>query len=156
MDVETTAAMEEFVLRPGRVAAPDGRALFDSVTTRSVTVLVDQFYLDVLADPELGPVFARAIGPGEWERHLGVMVDFWTSVLLASGRYKGSPLAVHARIPGLRPELFVRWLAIFEETADVLFAPGPADVLKDKARRIGRTLSTNLFWGSDGRQAVDL
>lgn len=156
MDVETTATIDPFGLRPGRVFVPDRGALFESVSADSIAALVTQFYLDILADPELGPVFARTIKPGEWERHLGIMVDFWTSVMLASGRYKGSPLAIHARIQGLSPELFVRWLATFEATADMLFASGPADALKDKARRIGRTLSTNLFWGADGKEAVDL
>ena len=143
-------------LVPGRLAPPTGRMLFDQVSEDSITVLIDQFYLDLLADPDLGPVFARTIRPGEWERHLGVMVDFWTSVMLASGRYKGSPLAVHARIPGLQPALFVQWLAVFAATVDMLFAPVPAEALKEKARRIGRSLSGNLFWGADGRQPVDL
>jgi hemoglobin len=156
MDAVMTAAIGPFVVRPGRVSASEGRALFETLSTDSIAALVNQFYLDVLSDPDLGPIFARTIEPGGWDRHLNLMIDFWTSIMLASGRYKGSPLAVHSRIPGLRPEHFVQWLEIFDATAEMLFATEPAASLKEKARRIGRTLSTNLFWGADGKQAVDL
>jgi hemoglobin len=156
MDPVMNAVSGPFVVRPGRVSASEGPALFATLSTDSIATLVTQFYLDVLSDPDLGPIFARTIEPGGWDRHLSLMIDFWTSIMLASGRYKGSPLAVHSRIPGLRPEHFVQWLEIFDATADMLFMTGPAESIKDKARRIGRTLSTNLFWGADGKQAVDL
>ncbi len=54
--------------------------------------LVDSFYAKVRADPELGPIFERAI-PGDWGPHLATMHDFWSSIMLTSGRYKGNPVA---------------------------------------------------------------
>jgi Domain of unknown function DUF488 len=47
--------------------------------------LVDSFYAKVRADPELGPIFERAI-VGDWGPHLATMHDFWSSVMLTTGR----------------------------------------------------------------------
>ena len=61
---------------------------------QQIKELVDSFYSRVRKDELLGPVFAEAIGEG-WDAHLVTMSDFWSSVLLASGRYKGNPMLVH-------------------------------------------------------------
>ena len=67
--------------------------------------LVDAFYAKVRADPELAPIFERAI-LGNWDLHLATMYDFWSSVMLISGRYKGNPVAKHLRLKGMRAATF--------------------------------------------------
>ena len=42
----------------------------DQITEQAIRRLVDEFYLKVRADPDLGPIFARAI-PGDWEAQVG-------------------------------------------------------------------------------------
>ena len=42
----------------------------------------------------LGPVFERVVGDA-WEPHLEKMRAFWSSLVLASGRYKGNPMMAH-------------------------------------------------------------
>jgi len=69
--------------------------------------LVDHFYTKVRADPELGPIFERAIA-GDWGPHLATMHDFWSSIMLTSGRYKGNPIAVHLRVEGMEPASFAQ------------------------------------------------
>jgi hemoglobin len=94
-----------------------------------------QFYAAVRKDPELGPIFDSRIAD-RWDAHLGRMVDFWSSVLLASGRYSGNPLATHAAIPGLEPRHYDRWLDLFEDTLrEVLDERHAVDVLA-RARRM--------------------
>lgn len=87
--------------------------------------LVAAFYARVRHDALLGPVFAGAIGDGEaaWERHLARLCDFWSSVMLKSGRYHGDPFSVHLRLSTISPAMFDRWLALFGETCAELFAP---------------------------------
>src|SRR4051812_5633003 len=41
------------------------------------------------------------------------MRNFWSSVMLTSGRYKGNPIAKHVRLEGMKPRLFELWLALF-------------------------------------------
>ncbi|MGC1181026.1 MAG: group III truncated hemoglobin [Methyloceanibacter sp.] len=110
--------------------------------------LVDSFYTRVRADSELGPIFERAI-PGDWGPHLATMHDFWSSVMLTSGRYKGNPVAVHLRLEGIEPQLFGRWLALFDETCRELLDHEVADVFRAKASRIAESLKLALFYRPD-------
>lgn len=109
--------------------------------------LVERFYDRIRADAELGPVFEAAVE--DWEAHLSILTDFWCSVMLAAGRYKGNPLAVHGALP-LPPErfeaLFPRWLALWRATTAELFAPDIAALFAEKAERIARSLQAGLFF----------
>jgi hemoglobin len=110
--------------------------------------LVDCFYVKVRADPELGPIFERAIA-GDWGPHLATMHDFWSSVMLTSGRYKGNPVAVHLRLEGMEPQLFGRWLALFDDTCRELLDDEVADAFLAKASRIAESLKLALFYRPD-------
>ncbi len=119
-----------------------------AITEDAIATLVDRFYARVRADPLLGPVFARAIGD-DWTAHLGTMRDFWSSVLLKSGRYGGNPLAAHGRLSGVTPELFDRWLALFGATLAELFAPATAADIRSRAERIAGSLKLAMFYSPD-------
>jgi hemoglobin len=110
--------------------------------------LVDCFYAKVRADPELGPIFERAI-VGDWGPHLATMRDFWSSVMLTSGRYKGNPVAVHLQLEGMEPQLFGRWLALFDDTCRELLDDEVADAFRVKAVRIAESLKLALFYRPD-------
>jgi hemoglobin len=110
--------------------------------------LVDGFYAKVRADPQLAPIFSRAI-PGDWGPHLATMCDFWSSVMLTSGRYKGNPMAAHLRLEGMEPRLFDRWLELFGETCVELFDESLAEALRSKAVRIAESLKLALFYRPD-------
>src|SRR5215472_1978383 len=107
---------------------------FEEVTEATIRRLVDDFYAEVRRDATLGKVFDRAIGD-HWPEHLAKMYDFWSSVMLTSGRYKGNPMAVHMAVSGIEAAMFQQWLAIFEATAERLFTPAIAGQFKLKARR---------------------
>jgi len=114
------------------------------ITEDDIARLVEAFYAKVRRDPQLGPIFARALGEDGWDSHLATVRDFWSSVMLTSGRYKGAPLAVHMRLSGLTPGLFDRWLALFGETCDELFEPRRAGAFRAKAARIAQSLLLGL------------
>jgi hemoglobin len=123
------------------IAAPR----FASVTEASIAVLIDSFYATVRRDPVLAEVFETTIADEEWPEHLATMRRFWSSVMLTTGRYSGNPVAVHRAVHGLERPMFARWLALFETTARELFAPEPAAIFVDKARRIATSLQLALF-----------
>jgi hemoglobin len=123
-------------------------AKLDHVSEDTIRRLVDAFYARVRSDPELGPVFARAI-PGDWEPHMIRMYAFWSSVMLTSGRYKGNPVVKHLAIPDIRPPLFARWLALFDETCGELFEDGISAEFRVKAARIAESLQLALFYRPD-------
>lgn len=120
----------------------------DIVTEDGIRRLVDAFYAKVRIDPELSPVFARAI-PGDWQPHLNTMYAFWSSVMLNSGRYRGNPVAKHLAVEGITMELFERWLALFNETCGELFDDRLRDEFAAKVARIAESLKLALFYRPD-------
>jgi hemoglobin len=107
--------------------------------------LVHGFYGRVRQDPELGPIFTAVLG-AEWDAHLAKMCDFWSSVMLATGRYKGAPMLAHMRLKMVRPEHFARWLALFRATAEELFAPDVAALFIARAEMIARSFQLGMSY----------
>jgi len=108
-----------------------------------IHAVVHGFYGKVRGDAMLKDIFNRVIGD-HWDEHLAKMCDFWSSVLLMSGRFHGQPMIAHTRIPDIEPEHFVRWLQLFDETTQAL-CPGPrADLFMAKAQLIARSLQYGI------------
>jgi hemoglobin len=118
------------------------------ITEENIRRLVDAFYARIRADPVLGPIFERAI-PGDWQPHLQKMYAFWSSVMLTTGRYKGNPVVKHFAIPGMTPELFSRWLQLFDAACRELFDDGVRAAFRGKAERIAESLKLALFYRPD-------
>ena len=116
-----------------------------AITEESIAALIDRFYTAIRRDPVLGPVFENAIAEDAWPKHLATMRNFWSSVMLTSGRYSGNPVSVHRAVQGLERPMFARWLALFEATAADLFAPDQAALFADKANRIATSLQLAIF-----------
>ena len=110
--------------------------------------LVRAFYARVRADAELGPIFEAAIGD-RWDAHLDRMTDFWSSVMLTSGRYSGNPMIKHMRQKAIRPPHFTQWLALFDHAARELFTYDCAESFIAKAHNIARSLQLGMFFRPD-------
>ncbi len=119
--------------------------------------LVDCFYSRVRQDELLGPVFAGAIGD-HWEEHLTKMSDFWSTVVLASRRYKGNPMQVHINLPRLNQEHFDRWLALWRVTTSELLDQAHAQVFVKKAEFMAERLlsAIDLYHDSWATDAISL
>ena len=121
------------------------------LTEAALAVFLDAFYAKVRQDPLIGPVFAEKIPDEAWPRHLATIRDFWSSVLLKTGRYKGNPFRRHLGIAGIAPPHFARWLGLFEETAAEVFTPASAAEIVEQAHRIGDSLKAGLFFRPEMR-----
>lgn len=121
-------------LRPEMTAALMAETGLDDAL---LTALVHRFYEKIRRDPLLAPIFTERIQ--DWDSHLDRMVSFWSSVALMTGRYSGTPMQAHARLPVDWPH-FERWLALFSETAAETCPPEGARHVIERARRIARSL----------------
>jgi len=126
------------------------------VTENQIVTLVDNFYAKVRRDDVLAPIFERAIAPDSWPVHLAKMYDFWSGVMLTSGRYKGNPMAVHMRVEGLEAGMFARWLTLFRATAEELFPPDLAASFREKSERIAESFKLGLFYRPGGLNIAPL
>ncbi|CAH1651907.1 group III truncated hemoglobin [Chelatococcus asaccharovorans] len=122
-----------------RTFLADGTPLPAVLDEAMIHAVVHGFYARIREDELLGPVFNGAIAAEQWPRHLAKMCDFWSSMLLRTGRYEGRPLAPHLAIPGLGEEHFRRWLTLFQATVRALCPPDVASIFMDRALRIAHS-----------------
>ena len=113
----------------------------DLCTEDEIRMLVHRFYDRVQGDPLLGPVFAERIS--DWDFHLKKMVDFWSSALRGTARFRGTPMPKHVAIPGLSSTLFRRWLRLFNETTQTL---GNAP-MRQRADELAERVAESLWYG---------
>lgn len=119
------------------------------IDDESLRSLVEEFYARIRADEELGSIFNDAIA--DWPEHLGKLTDFWSSVMLTSGRYKGRPVPAHLKHKArITPELFERWLAVWTQTTADIMNPAAAEALQEKAQRIADSLQLAIFYRIEG------
>jgi hemoglobin len=114
------------------------------VTEDMISAVVHAFYGRIRADAMLGPIFNQVIAPEAWPAHLAKMCDFWSSVLLMTGRFHGSPMTVHAAIPDLGPAHFAQWLRLFGLTTAELCPPAAAELFMAKAEMIAQSLQLGI------------
>jgi len=117
-----------------------------------VEQFVNEFYTRVRADEVLGFIFDE-VAQLNWAEHLPLMYEFWETVLFNRPIYKGNPLLVHLQLNelmqtehgvALKPEDFARWVALFHETLDELFAGPRAEQAKRSAARVAQHLVAML------------
>ena len=103
--------------------------------------LVRAFYAKARVDPLLGPVFKARIR--DWEPHLQTIADFWTTIALMSGAYRGQPMSKHTDLP-IDARHFDRWLALWSETARELCPAPAAERFIALAQRVGESLELGV------------
>ncbi|MDF2233190.1 DUF6522 family protein [Albimonas sp. CAU 1670] len=129
---------------PAWPPAPSRLADEDRPDEATLRALVDDFYAQVRADPELGPLFNAAVA--DWPAHLERIAAFWSSALLGSGAYKGDPFGRHRpHAPQMTAAMFERWLALWAEATEAHLSPAAARSALSKARRIASGLRMALL-----------
>lgn len=119
-----------------------------------VELLLWCFYSKALSDPVLAEPFAQLRAKG-LRSHLPVMCDFWETVLFRAGLYHGSALTAHRELHAHHPlsaRHFVRWLTLWTDTVDELFAGPCAERAKLQAGRVAKAMHRRLA----GVDAVEL
>lgn len=115
------------------------------VSEETISQLVEEFYVKVRAHPELGPYFNDII-KDHWPEHLEIMKQFWSSIALGTGAYRGHPMPIHRALPNAKPEHFTIWLQLFEETLGEVAPNGQVGAFfMGKARIMGERLSRAMF-----------
>ena len=118
----------------------------DIATRADCERLVRAFYTRVLDDPIIGWIFTE-VAHLDLEAHVPVITSFWETLVLGEPTYSGGAFAPHAALHtkvGLRAGHFQRWLALWYETVDELFAGPRAELTKATAFRLGSAFQGRL------------
>jgi hemoglobin len=108
--------------------------------------LVRAFYGRAFADPIIGFLFTD-VARLDLEAHVPRITSFWETILLGARTYGGGAFRPHAelhfKVP-LRRAHFERWVAIWNETVDELFAGERAELAKAHAARVAAAFHGRL------------
>lgn len=110
-------------------------------TEEEITWMVHAFYARIREDALLGPIFASRIS--DWDHHLAKMVDFWSSALRGTARYRGTPMPRHVALPGLEAGLFRHWLTLFHQTTGEL----ANEAMRVRADELAGRIAQSLWYG---------
>lgn len=113
----------------------------DLCSDEEIVQLVNWFYESLLKDEVLGPILNQH-GKDRYT-YLSTMVDFWSSTLRGSARFRGARMPKRTALPGLSFELFESWLMLFRQTTDTL----PNAALGQQAGELARRMAQSLWHG---------
>ncbi|MEA2245813.1 MAG: hemoglobin [Solirubrobacteraceae bacterium] len=118
----------------------------DISTTEDCERLVRAFYGRALTDEVIGWLFTD-VAKLDLEAHVPKLTAFWETVLLGAQSYAGGAFRPHAVLhakAGLRAGHFARWLALWAQTVDELFAGPTAELAKAHAERVAAAFAERL------------
>lgn len=112
------------------------------LTRAQIEQVVTTFYARVRRDAVIGPVFLNNLSDDAaiWRTHEAKITDFWANAILHERSYSGNPMMVHSGISAIKPEMFARWLDLFDETLAGELPDQIAAQWSALAHRIGRGL----------------
>lgn len=125
----------------------------DIINRQDIERLINIFYDKVKADDTIGYIFHNIIG-NDWSHHLPIMYQFWETVLFNKPGYTGNPVKKHIEIDKtlpLQPEHFTRWLTLWNETINELFAGPAADEAKKRASLMMQLISMKIDMSREGK-----
>ena len=108
--------------------------------------LVRAFYGRALEDPIIGWLFTD-VARLDLEEHVPQITSFWETILLAAQSYSCGAFRPHAELntkARLRRGHFERWLALWRQTVDELFAGERAELAKAHATRVAAAFHGRL------------
>jgi hemoglobin len=118
----------------------------DIQTREDCETLVRAFYGRALQDATIGWIFTD-VAELDLEGHIPILTSFWETLLLGAQTYDRGAFHPHANLHRkveLRAGHFERWLALWYQTVDELFAGPRAQAAKVHAFRLGNAFRMRL------------
>lgn len=115
---------------------------YDIETRADVELLINTFYDKIKTDDTIG-FFFNEVAQVNWDKHLPVMYDFWSSILINEGRYQGGLIMKHILLDKkskIEAHHLERWQALFYQTLDHLFEGEVADDARNRVKTMGELM----------------
>ncbi len=110
-----------------------------------IDTMVETFYEKIRNDAQLGPIFNTRIDD-RWTEHLAKMKDFWSSLMLTTGRYKGRPMQAHMQMSEVTRQDFTRWLELFRANAREVCRDDIAAAFIGRAEKVAESFQLCMFY----------
>jgi hemoglobin len=111
----------------------------DVTTREDIFFLVNTFYDKIKEDEVLGPIFNGMIK--DWDKHMILLTDFWSSQLFIERTYHGNPIEIHRKVDAyanysINEQHFGKWLNHWIQTLYEYFEGDNVFILKNRARKM--------------------
>lgn len=114
--------------------------------------LMNAFYAKAMKDTVIGHYFTEVVQLN-LQTHIPRIVDFWETVIFAVNKYQGDTFGVHEHLHQLsafRSAHFDRWVQLFKETTEELFAGDKTEIIKQRAESIATVMKIKLVYHGIG------
>jgi hemoglobin len=128
----------------------------DIENREDIELLVNTFYDKVKADNTIGHIFHKIIGD-DWSHHLPIMYSFWETVIFNKAGYHGNPIQKHTEVDKKSPlnqQHYDRWLQLWNETINQLFAGETAEHVKSRAMMMMNLISMKVEMARSGKSIL--
>lgn len=118
----------------------------DIQSREDIATLVAAFYAKATPDPIIGKFFTEVVQLS-WEKHIPLIVDFWSGLLLGIGNYKGNVMQAHMKLNALEPIQsihFERWVELWTHTIDGLYSGAKATEAKERGASVAQFMMYKL------------
>jgi hemoglobin len=119
----------------------------DLENREDLLILLTAFYDKVRRDEKIGAFF-NDIVEINWDEHIPRIADFWDTILFDKTNFKGNPMIKHMGISDkkrMEQEHFDRWIELFHETINELFAGQTAEKAKVRAVSIATMINIKVI-----------
>lgn len=119
---------------------------FDLDSPAHIEQFVNAFYVQVLRDPELAPIFLE-VAAIDLDKHLPLICSYWEKLLLGEPSYQRHTMNIHREVHAKQPftdDHFKRWLTLFIDTCNRLCLGPYAEKAKRTATRIAGNMARNV------------
>ena len=106
---------------------------------------VDLFYQQMLADPQLAPIFID-VAQIDLAVHLPHIKDYWCKLLLGEKAYQRHTMHIHRQLHSkraLEEADFQRWVALFTVVLDGNFSGERVE----RAKKVAQSIANNMRQG---------
>ena len=117
------------------------------LTKAHIEKLVMHFYTRVSKDNLLGNVF-NEVANVNWDKHIPLLCQFWNSIMLKTGEYRGNAYAKHVLIgqqTTIKEIHFLHWLQLFQEEAVKHLPTEAANAITQRAALIAESLKQGML-----------
>lgn len=120
--------------------------MHDIQNQEDLHLVVEQFYIKLLADIEISYIFTDIVKI-KLEEHLPILVTFWSQAILGTGGYYNNLTQIHLDVNAksyLSKELFDIWLIHFEAAINENFEGFNCERMKNMAHNLAMIMQIKI------------
>lgn len=119
----------------------------DITSREEIHFIITEFYKKLISDEEMLPFFKEIVEKNHLKKHIDVIADFWSDILLYTSTYSNNVLQKHLDFDKkvtFKKRHFDKWLLFLKTTINDSFEGQNAQNMKDRASSIAMVMQVKF------------